>query len=582
MCTPPAATLRSAPSSFSAGAVLGEIAGGAGLQRARRVLVLAVHRQDEELHARLLDSQALDEVDAREARHGHVEQRHVVVVGLDQRERLVAARRFARHLHVGRRGEDALQAVAHDLVVVGEQHADHCGLPLRRQSHAHAGAAARRTRHLDRAAEVVHPLAHALQAERARLGEVGRRDAAAVVLDLEEDLAVVRAHAHPGLARAGVARDVGERFLQRAVDRRGHRLVDALQLAVARHADLALHAGAAGEVPDQPVGRLGEAEVVEHQRPQVGGDAARGAHGLVEHAAHALGALRRIGVAGGQPLAQPGEVHLQRGEQLPELVVQLARDARLFLLARLEHLRREPPQLFLLRLQRVLRLLAQRDVAQDHRVEVLPGLAGLRDRGLDGELGAVGAHRPQRGRVAHAPAGDAGAAELLDVGVVRGAVALRQEAVQRCADRLLAPHAEDLLGGAIEQHHVLRCVHGDDGVHRRVHDGVQARLALAGAPLGEHHLARRDGDAEADGQHVGDQHRADHPHGLAAAGEGEHVGEQQGAQRGGDRGERRRAVERAAFDRGQSAPPGCIHSAGRCLIPPPSWSSTRSRSASTT
>ena len=61
----------------------------------------------------------------------------------------------------------------------------------------HARAAARRARDLERAAEEGDALAHALQAERARLGEVLGRDAAAVVLDLDLQRAVLDAERHP-------------------------------------------------------------------------------------------------------------------------------------------------------------------------------------------------------------------------------------------------------------------------------------------------------------------------------------------------------------------------------------------------
>src|SRR5262249_4212282 len=100
----------------------------------------------------------------------------------------------------------------------------------------------------------------------------------------------------------------------------------------------------------------------------------------------------------------------------------------------------------------------------------------LRDRRLDGELAAVGAQRPERGDVPHAAARDAGRAEAPDVVAVRAAEALRDEAIERPADRLFAAHAEYLFRGAIEKHDVLLLVDRDHGVHRRIDDRREARL----------------------------------------------------------------------------------------------------------
>src|SRR5262245_7958698 len=85
-----------------------------------------------------------------------------------------------------------------------------CGsLCLQGHAQPQARAAARCGADVERAAKVGEALAHALQPERARLGEILRRDAAAVVLDFDQDLAVLDGEQHPRALRAGVARDVG-------------------------------------------------------------------------------------------------------------------------------------------------------------------------------------------------------------------------------------------------------------------------------------------------------------------------------------------------------------------------------------
>src|SRR5437588_626119 len=76
------------------GAVLVEVAGGGGLERARRVLAFAVHGEHQQAKLRLLGLQPLDEIDAGEPGHRHVEHRDVVVVASHELQRLVAARRL--------------------------------------------------------------------------------------------------------------------------------------------------------------------------------------------------------------------------------------------------------------------------------------------------------------------------------------------------------------------------------------------------------------------------------------------------------------------------------------------------------
>jgi hypothetical protein len=191
---------------------------------------------------------------------------------------------------------------------------------------------------------------------------------------------------------------------------------------------------------------------------------------------------------------------------------------------------------------------AQRDVAQDHGVQAPAALESLRDRGLDRELLAVGAQRPQRRDIAHPAAGDPGAAEMLDVGAVRGAEALRDEALERAADRLVARAAQQLLGRAVEEHDVLPLVHRDDGVHGRVDDRAEARLRRLGALVGDQHLARGDQDAHADHQHVGDDHGAEQPRRLRSPEERDDVGAEQRDERRHARAEDGGVAEEALFD----------------------------------
>jgi hypothetical protein len=127
---------------------------------------------------------------------------------------------------------------------------------------------------------------------------------------------------------------------------------------------------------------------------------------------------------------------------------------------------------------------APRDVAQDHRVELVALLDVLRDRGLDRELGAVGAQRVEHRLPAHGARGHAGLPELAHVPRVGGAEALRDQHLDRLSDHRRARPAEGAFGGGVELHHALRLVHGDDRVHGRLDDAADPRLGLSKGVLG--------------------------------------------------------------------------------------------------
>jgi hypothetical protein len=88
-------------------------------------------------------------LDAVDARHLEVHEHDVRLVPRRQRDRLLAVGGERDDLDTGRRGEQAAEAGAHDLVVVGDQHADREGLRgLHRTIRPHR--AARRDRVLAR------------------------------------------------------------------------------------------------------------------------------------------------------------------------------------------------------------------------------------------------------------------------------------------------------------------------------------------------------------------------------------------------------------------------------------------------
>ncbi len=249
-----------------------------------------------------------------------------------EREHLVAVRRFAGDLDVGRGGEDPLQPVADERVVVGEEDPDHAAGPsaARTQRHAHrdARAAARRARHFDRAAEIgtrsrmpFSPSERVLASASAGMPRPSSSTSSRTraVLDREQD---------PRVLRAGVPRDVGERFLQRAID--GGRDVPLDAVEASSPAGLSSsHAHARNAArsprPASPRRRQGRG-----RRASAGADRRRCAAPRPPSGRAPRSSVAALAgdLALGNPLAQPGEVHLQRGEELAELVVQLARDAR--------------------------------------------------------------------------------------------------------------------------------------------------------------------------------------------------------------------------------------------------------------
>src|SRR5437016_6422159 len=92
-------------------------------------------------------------------------------------------------------------------------------------------------------------------------------------------------------------------------------------------------AGPLGRLPHQGLdGRL-EPELIEDTGPQLAGDAAHDLHRLV----HPVG-KRRVaqsedaGIGPGLPALEPGDVELQGGERLAQLIMNLPRDAGAFLL----------------------------------------------------------------------------------------------------------------------------------------------------------------------------------------------------------------------------------------------------------
>ncbi|CAM2179274.1 hypothetical protein BLAT2472_40534 [Burkholderia latens] len=106
-------------------AVLRQVAGRAGLERARRVLRLRVHGQHEHPQRRDVRLDQPDQLDAGRPGHRQVEQQHVGGAAFGQRERGSAIARLADDFEAAGRFQDVTQSVPHDCVIVSQNYPDH-------------------------------------------------------------------------------------------------------------------------------------------------------------------------------------------------------------------------------------------------------------------------------------------------------------------------------------------------------------------------------------------------------------------------------------------------------------------------
>src|SRR5882724_8173637 len=102
-------------------AVLDQVAGGAGAHDRQDVLLLLVDREGELADLRQLLVDAAYRLEARQARHGEVDHRHLRPRGARLLDRLQAVRRLGHHLALAALDEQAHQPLAYQGVIVGDQ-----------------------------------------------------------------------------------------------------------------------------------------------------------------------------------------------------------------------------------------------------------------------------------------------------------------------------------------------------------------------------------------------------------------------------------------------------------------------------
>ena len=131
--------------------------------------------------------------------------------------------------------------------------------------------------------------------------------------------------------RLRVLEHVGQRFLHDPVDR--DRLLGRQRVGTLVEVERAGEAGALAGAAHEPVERGAEPEVVEQRRAQVLDDAALHGDAVVERLEGARESRLGLGIGLADRLADGGDVHLRADQDAAHLVVQLAGDARLLVLA---------------------------------------------------------------------------------------------------------------------------------------------------------------------------------------------------------------------------------------------------------
>src|SRR5512135_2613782 len=107
--------------------LLGQITGGTGLQCAYRVVLFRVHGEDEHRQPRKLLLDQLEGIDAVAVRHRNIHQHHVPGTVAHHLHHLDTVGCLTGYHQVVGIGQDQLQPLAHDGVVVDDKNADRCG-----------------------------------------------------------------------------------------------------------------------------------------------------------------------------------------------------------------------------------------------------------------------------------------------------------------------------------------------------------------------------------------------------------------------------------------------------------------------
>ena len=104
--------------------VFGDVTGGAGFQNAHGKLVLGMHAEDEDSHARAGFHELLKDIEAAAAGHGDVQKHDVPGLIMDLFDCFRAAAGFAKDRLGEGIGQDSFEALADDGVVIHDKKMD--------------------------------------------------------------------------------------------------------------------------------------------------------------------------------------------------------------------------------------------------------------------------------------------------------------------------------------------------------------------------------------------------------------------------------------------------------------------------
>ena len=306
------------------GGGLEHVARGSGAQRLEEELLVLVHREHEDPQPGLADGELARRLQAGHAGHRDVEDHEVHVVRERPLDRLRPVVDLGDDAEVGLAVEQLAQPVAHDRMIVGEEHAGD-----QRRGHRASLIGSRNATsvpcgssgaHAELRADEQRPLAHATDPARVVRDFCGQADA--VVTHRQHHPAiVVRLEGDHDPASLRVPDDVGEALLGDPVD---DQLLLGGEREVAGEPSLDLEPRSLGDRRAQSQQRALEPELVERLGTEPAGDQPDLLRRLTRTLAEPDDVFAKLlGSAPRQRLATQD----QPGQELADLVVQLPRDA---------------------------------------------------------------------------------------------------------------------------------------------------------------------------------------------------------------------------------------------------------------
>ena len=158
---------------------------------------------------------------------------------------------------------------------------------------------------------------------------------------------------------------VGQTLLKNSESRGGS---IPIQMQIDRgNRDLAANSIASRKLAGLPFNRSRQAKVVQDSRPQPAAYRAHGIDAIIDQLNRFLQSRKHLAFRLRQMTSHPRHIHFDRGQNLPDLVVQVTSDSLAVLFAHPLQPFSQRPQLFFLQDERLFSALTFRDVAIDHQ-----------------------------------------------------------------------------------------------------------------------------------------------------------------------------------------------------------------------